>query len=238
MIRNNREVASRFMDTEKIGYLIKDIRLKNNMTQADFAQKYNVTAQAVSKWEKGKNIPDIAILKQICDDYHISFEGMLDGKASNQKSTNYIWIIGIAILLLIIIIFIFHKDNFEFKTITANCDNFNISGSIAYSRSNSHLHLSNINYCGGNENNFYKHIECSLYEKRNNVKVELDKDVYDGELIKLESYLEKISFTLTDFSKSCGSYNDNSLYLEINATKDNDEVINYQIPLSLNNACK
>ena len=38
------------MDQEKIGKIIKDIRVRNNLTQADLANKYNVTYQAVSKW--------------------------------------------------------------------------------------------------------------------------------------------------------------------------------------------
>ena len=35
------------------------------MTQKDFALKFGVTYQAVSKWENGKNIPDISLLKVI-----------------------------------------------------------------------------------------------------------------------------------------------------------------------------
>ena len=54
------------MNQEKIGSLIKKIRKENNLTQQDFAKKYGVTYQAVSKWENGKNIPDIALLKEIC----------------------------------------------------------------------------------------------------------------------------------------------------------------------------
>ena len=61
------------MDQEKIGKIIKEIRKNNNLTQADLANKYNVTYQAVSKWENGKSLPDIVLLKQICKDaffYH------------------------------------------------------------------------------------------------------------------------------------------------------------------------
>ena len=53
------------MNQEKISKFIKDIRIKNNLTQKDFADKFGVTYQAVSKWENGKNLPDINILKEI-----------------------------------------------------------------------------------------------------------------------------------------------------------------------------
>ena len=61
------------MNQEKISNLIKQLRKKDNLTQAQFANKYNVTFQAVSKWENGKSLPDIVLLKQICKDaffYH------------------------------------------------------------------------------------------------------------------------------------------------------------------------
>ena len=48
------------MDTEKVGKLIKQIRKDNHLTQKDLALKYNITYQAVSKWENGKNIPVIS----------------------------------------------------------------------------------------------------------------------------------------------------------------------------------
>ena len=38
------------MNQEKISQLIKKIRTDNNLTQSQFANKYNVTYQAVSKW--------------------------------------------------------------------------------------------------------------------------------------------------------------------------------------------
>ena len=67
------------MDQNKIGNLIKELRKKDNLTQEKFAEKYGVTYQAVSKWENGKNIPDISLLKQICDDYNIDINDLLDG---------------------------------------------------------------------------------------------------------------------------------------------------------------
>ncbi|MCI8445882.1 MAG: helix-turn-helix transcriptional regulator, partial [Bacilli bacterium] len=74
------------MDQEKIGKFIKDIRLKENLSQQIFAQKYNVTYQAVSKWENGKSIPDIAILKQMCSDYDMNLDDFLEAKISKSKN--------------------------------------------------------------------------------------------------------------------------------------------------------
>lgn len=69
------------MDEQKIANLIKELRKKNNLTQKEFAEKYGVTYQAVSKWENGINLPDITILNQICKDFNIS----LDETINNSK---------------------------------------------------------------------------------------------------------------------------------------------------------
>ena len=47
------------MNTAEMGRKIAELRKKNNLTQEEFAEKIGVTAQAVSKWETGKNIPDM-----------------------------------------------------------------------------------------------------------------------------------------------------------------------------------
>ena len=90
------------MNTDKIGKVIKDIRIKNNLTQSEFADRYGVTYQAVSKWENGKNIPDISLLKQICKDFNINIDDLLEGKLSINKKKNhkymYIFITCIVIL--------------------------------------------------------------------------------------------------------------------------------------------
>ena len=44
------------------------------------AEELGVTYQAVSKWENGKNIPDIEILKLICDKYNVNIEDIIGTK--------------------------------------------------------------------------------------------------------------------------------------------------------------
>ena len=46
---------------------IKRIRESLELTQTEFAQKLNYSDKAISKWERGESIPDIIVLKQICD---------------------------------------------------------------------------------------------------------------------------------------------------------------------------
>lgn len=231
------------MDQEKIGKFIKSIRKKYNLTQADLAEKYGVTYQAVSKWETGKNIPDVSLLKQMSKDFNVNIEDLLEGKITSKNKRNkrlYIFIVVLIILILSMVIMLFdhHNNNFEFKKLTSSCSNFNISGSIAYNDKKSSIYISNINYCGGEDNTEYKKIECLLYEQNNNSEIKIATSSYKGKNpIKLEEYLKDVQFNVDNYSKKCINYKNNSIYLQINATDSNDKTTLYRIPLSMSDNC-
>lgn len=243
--RNDKQEGSEKMDQEKIGKFIKEIRIKNNLTQKDLAEKYGVTYQAVSKWENGKNIPDIALLKQMSQDFHINIEDILNGSYNSKKKHSHKKIILIfgGIILALLLIFIayilfHHDDSFEFRTISSRCEQFTITGSIAYNSNISSIYISDITYCGEEDNTDYKKIECTLYEKNNNTQTEIQTYYYEEEEItKLDDFLKTISFRVDDYPKICETYDENNLYLEINATDENDKITSYQVPLSVEDNC-
>lgn len=53
------------MEQEKIGKFIAQCRKEKNLTQAQLGEKVGVTDKAVSKWESGLRLPDIAILNDL-----------------------------------------------------------------------------------------------------------------------------------------------------------------------------
>lgn len=93
------------MKEENFGSFIKEIRKKNNLTQKDLADKYNVTYQAVSKWENNKNMPDISLIKQMSEDFNISMEDIIDGKLNNKTKfkKKVFWIMPIVIIFIIVL---------------------------------------------------------------------------------------------------------------------------------------
>lgn len=62
---------------QSIGMIISTNRQNRNMTQEEFAAKLGVTAQAVSRWERGLGMPDIALLEGICKILGISADILL-----------------------------------------------------------------------------------------------------------------------------------------------------------------
>ena len=59
------------------GKALRKLRTKAGMTQQALAEKVNVTAQAVSKWENGVNQPDIAMLSALCEVFRVSVDEFL-----------------------------------------------------------------------------------------------------------------------------------------------------------------
>lgn len=53
------------MDAKKFGTFIAQVRKENGMTQAELAEKLNITDKAVSKWERGLGFPDINIIEPL-----------------------------------------------------------------------------------------------------------------------------------------------------------------------------
>lgn len=225
------------MNQEKIGQVIKEIRTKNNLSQQAFAEKFGVTYQAVSKWENGKNIPDIATLKEICKEYNLKLEDLLDAKISNKPKNNLLkWFLLVIILLIIvlIIVLIFKNNDFEFKTLSTSCNDFTVNGSIAYNDTKSSIYISHITYCGEMDSNEYKRIQCVLYESTDKVKTEIGRYNYEEESgITLEEFLKEVNFNV----ETCKLYSEDSLHLEIDATTVDGEDIFHKVPLNLDDNC-
>jgi class 3 adenylate cyclase len=68
------------MDLAKLGQRIKCQREKRQLRQADIASALRLTSQAVSKWERGENAPDIAVLVGLARLLGVSVEWILTGR--------------------------------------------------------------------------------------------------------------------------------------------------------------
>ncbi len=229
------------MNQEKIGKFIKKIREENQLTQSQFAQKYHVSFQAVSKWENGKNIPDIALLKQICNDYNASIDELLNdglkGKKGN-KNIIFISIICFLVIVLMIVLILYSKkdDHFEFKKISTTCPTFKVTGSTAYNDDQSSIYISNIEFCGKKENTVYKKITYIFYEIQEDMNITISSGKEKNN-ITLENYIKNLKINVDNYSKMCKTFSETKLFLEINATDYDDKITTYKIPISLENNC-
>ena len=63
------------------GTIIKELRERNHMTQAQFAKKLCISDKTVSKWECAKGYPDISLLEPIAKVLGISVTELISGTA-------------------------------------------------------------------------------------------------------------------------------------------------------------
>ena len=73
------------MDQIKIGKFIAECRKNKNLTQAQLAEKLNVTDRAISKWETGKAMPDSNIMLRLCCILGIDVNELLSGESIDKE---------------------------------------------------------------------------------------------------------------------------------------------------------
>ncbi len=76
------------MNQVKIGNFIAECRKKKNMTQAQLAEKLNITDRAISKWETGKGMPDSGVMLDLCNELGISVNELLSGEVIEMNNYN------------------------------------------------------------------------------------------------------------------------------------------------------
>ena len=76
------------MDQIKIGKFIAKCRKNVNLTQMQLAEKLGITDRAVSKWERGKAMPDSSIMRELCDVLKITVNDLLSGEEVSMENFN------------------------------------------------------------------------------------------------------------------------------------------------------
>lgn len=56
---------------------LKQLREENNLTQLELAQKFNITSQTISQYERGIRTPDFNLLNSITDFFGVSVDYLL-----------------------------------------------------------------------------------------------------------------------------------------------------------------
>lgn len=75
---------------KKIGSFIQQLRAENDLTQEQLAEKLGVSNRSISRWENGTTMPDISLMKCICEEFHISISELINGErqSSSLKEPN------------------------------------------------------------------------------------------------------------------------------------------------------
>ena len=111
------------MSPQKTGAFIAKLRKESDMTQQELAEKLDVTAKAISRWETGKGYPDVTILPEIAKVLNVSVNEILNGdrfskedaaeiaektiltvchQATVDKRRKYLYVLRIIVIILIV----------------------------------------------------------------------------------------------------------------------------------------
>ena len=71
------------MDQQKIGRFLAQARKEKSLTQEQLAEKLGVSNRTISRWENGKNMPDVSLFQPLCMELGITMEELLDGERKN-----------------------------------------------------------------------------------------------------------------------------------------------------------
>lgn len=239
-------MCDEIMDQEKIGNVIRNIRKENNLTQTAFADRLGVSPQAVSKWENGKNLPDISTLKEIKKEFKVNIDDIIDGYSINEKykkkeTKNKIIFIALGVIIILLIVFIlFHFKNmnkknneFEFNEVSSTNTDFKVSGNVVKTDDRTSLIINNVIYTGNDENIIYQELNCNLYEDTDGKKIKITS-CDNGENSTLTNYLKTLKIRMNHYTENCKMFTESNMYIEINAI-NNNKTITYKIPIEINN---
>lgn len=70
------------------GSMIKELREKNRLTQAELAQRLSVSDKTISKWETAKGYPDISLLEPLAAALGVSVAELLSGCAISNSNVS------------------------------------------------------------------------------------------------------------------------------------------------------
>lgn len=77
---------ARHMDHTKIGGLIRRLRQERGMTQRQLAERMGISDKTVSKWERGMGCPDLSLLPDLSDIFHVGLDQLLTGELDAREA--------------------------------------------------------------------------------------------------------------------------------------------------------
>lgn len=160
------------MDNKKIGKLIASLRNKEGMTQQELGDKIGVGFRAVSKWERGLNLPDIGNMTELSKIFGITLDELMAGelkaieeepkvkkKISPKIKITISIIISIIILFAAIFIYTTNKT-YTYDMVSINRDEYYLEGQVSFKNGKMTLIINSLKFL----NNEFNSIVVQNYE--------------------------------------------------------------------------
>ncbi len=208
------EKGSISMDYEKVGIFLYELRKSRGLTQKDIANRFYITREAVSKWERGLCLPDYPILVALSQFYNITINEILLGqridninkdaieavtiniiKTTDKKIKKTKYIATIAILLVICVMlfmyFIYNYNSIKIYTVSAANDDYIVkNGELYIYKNKASLNLGLISSTNNEILTRDDGYKIKVYYDKDNKKVFYNANDLDSIYINLYSFKE------------------------------------------------
>ncbi len=236
------------MNPKKIGNLIKDLRIKRDMSQEELANELFIDRSVISKWESGKHIPDLKYLVKMSEMFNVSLDELVYGETNNQQNQSAVKknfldylvdqntkyrrskittiFLSLAIVLIGITFLIYYFYETYNKTqvyrVGGTSENYNIiDGILITTREESYLKIGQIINRNNDNNEMVNEIK--LIYKNNDKEIQVYKGTPDRILVDFFGYDSIINAKNIEDLK-------NNLYININ-----DEIIKLNFKTNFTN---
>ena len=73
------------MNQQKIGEFLKHLRNDKGLTQEQLAEHFYVSSRNVSRWETGRNMPDVEMLIELAEFYDVEIHEIIEGERKSEN---------------------------------------------------------------------------------------------------------------------------------------------------------
>ena len=226
------------MDCKKIGKYIKEKRKALGYKQSDLGEMLSVSDKAVSKWECGVALPDVALLPELSKILNVDISEILNGEDDpkveeeiKNKNKSKICIITLSILssilfILVIILGIYFINNYDrvhVYKLVGEKDDFRVEGQLISIGDDNYFILSElVNNSLKGKNTLIIELNYEFYYKEKLIYSNIDSKINT----KMINYFEikniifkfnnKLNFNYDDFFVLKVKFTDaNNVYNEI-----------------------
>lgn len=230
------------MNQEDVGKYIKKLRVSNGLSQSALADKLGVTFQAVSKWENGRNLPDMQTLSMISTLFNVDIDSIIGAKRNLKSNNKPLVILVLLMLILSLIILIvsskgfFASDSskmFYVKELNSANTNYVLHGNITQYNNYSTFLVNSLSYTGKQDKTIYKEINCVLYREYANSKSVI-KECGSKSNISIKDYLKSLKIRVDNYDNICPDYINTKYHIELVITDDESNDIIHLIPIDIN----
>lgn len=215
------------MKEKSIGNILLKARQKAKISQDLLAQQLHISRQSISNWENGNGLPDLDMLKTLCDKLDLNYKKILKKYPSHSvnnkklKRKNIYLLVLIIILIFVMSLLIILRTKVIFYNLSIDDNNYFLLKDSYLIKSNNYVYFNLGEIFSKNTLEDMNDYEVRIYLKnKDEIRLLFDSNYTDN--IVLEE-----SFGYGEYFNN--NFNINLLYLDLISLKDSMKTYSFKL---------